>query len=293
MHRIKIFFCFFILLLVSSISCTLFKHKKSIAVLPGTWQITPIVIDGDCKDWPSPYPNYDSKSMVAYATSNDNNYLYVTMQTGDELTQMKILKMGMTVSIDTNGKKSPQFNINYPLQNDNTMLIDMPASNEKQKNDLHPSISTKQRIQKINAMAKEANQFALDGFTNCNGVYMLSQTTACGIKVKLSIDEYKELVWEAAIPFKVIYNKDTLSMADAGKPISVCFAVKGVAKPSSKSNETAQTTPMASNAAGGRSNSMKGGGGGFNNSSSDPNFHLYESTKTWKQFGLTKGNVSK
>ncbi len=291
MHRKKILFSFSILLLVSSNSCTLFKHNKSTASLPGTWQVTPIVIDGDSKDWPSPYPNYDSKSMVAYSTSNDNNYLYVTMETGDELTQMKILKMGMTVSIDTNGKKSPQFNINYPLQNDNTMLMDIPSSNEKQKNDTHPSISTKQKIQKINAMAKEANQFALDGFINCNGVYMLSQTTACGIKVKLSIDEYKELVWEAAIPFKVIYNKDTLSLADAGKPISVCFAVKGITKPASKSNESGQTTPMASNAAGGRSNSMKGGGGGFNNSSSDPNFHLYESTKTWKQFGLAKGNV--
>src|SRR5580658_13617 len=86
-------------LLIFCSSCGGSKHKKSKDFMPGTWQATPITIDGDSKDWPSPYPNFDSKAKIAYATSNDKQFLYITMQTGDEMTQTKILKQGMIVSI--------------------------------------------------------------------------------------------------------------------------------------------------------------------------------------------------
>ncbi len=72
-------------IVVTSSSCNSSKHSgKSHSSVPGTWQAEPIVIDGDSKDWPSPYPNYDSKAMVAYATSNDRKNLYLTVETGDE-----------------------------------------------------------------------------------------------------------------------------------------------------------------------------------------------------------------
>src|ERR1700733_16221077 len=99
-------FLFSFVSILSILSCGSSHHSgKGKAVLPGTWQPEPIVIDGDSKDWPSPYPNYDAKAMVAYATSNDKENLYITMETGDELTQIKILKQGMIVSIDTSGNK--------------------------------------------------------------------------------------------------------------------------------------------------------------------------------------------
>src|SRR4051812_31694016 len=106
-----------LLILAMASSCGGSKHSGSKNLAPGTWQATPIIIDGDSKDWPSPYPNYDSKAMIAYASSNDAQNLYITMQTGDELALMKILKQGMTVSIDTGGSKDATFQINYPLSN--------------------------------------------------------------------------------------------------------------------------------------------------------------------------------
>src|ERR1043165_9727738 len=101
------------------LSCSSAKHgRRNSDVVPGTWQTSPIVIDGDSKDWPSPYPNYDSKAMVAYATSNDRNNLYITMQTGDDLTQLNALRQRIIVSLDTGGGKTATFHINYPLLND-------------------------------------------------------------------------------------------------------------------------------------------------------------------------------
>jgi len=268
-------------------SCNSSKHSgTSKDSLPGTWQSLPVTIDGDSKDWPSPYPNYDAKSIVAYATSNDRQNLYITMETGDEMTQMKILKQGMTLMIDTNGKKDPQLKINYPLQNDND-----PLDLARDENLLHKDKGDKAHHweKKIAKSAEQANQFSVEGFKNCSGGFAITQTTACGIKIKLRIDDYKQLVWEAMIPFKAIYNKDVITAAEAGRPISVCFVVKGFKNPGAKSQD---------NPTGGTNNNMggvgmnsgvgrgggKGGGGG--RAADTPMEHLYENTKTWKQFGL-------
>lgn len=277
--------------LTGFLSCGSAHHSGgSKSVVPGTWQSTPIVIDGDSKDWPSPYPNYDAKAMVAYSTSNDAQNLYITMETGDEMTQMKILKQGMTVSIDTNGKKDPQFNINYPLQNDNEPL-ELVKQDHGQKS--KSQLVTRQFDQKINKILQEANQFSLDGFTNCTGGFMISQTAPCGIKIRARIDEYKELVWEAVVPFKVLFNKDSISATDAARTISICFAVKGF-KPNAPKNDNNANSGMNNGMGGaGTNSSMHGGGrgggrggGGNHNSAQDPMQHLYESTKTWKHFGI-------
>lgn len=292
MRSVITVFCFVFLLLF--VSCGGARHTaKSSAALPGTWQSQPIVIDGDSKDWPSPYPNYDAKAKVAYATSNDRENLYITMETGDEMTQIKILKQGMTVSIDTGGHKSADFNINYPLQNDNEPL-------ELSKKDFGPKkggmddYENKQLEKKISKSAQDANQFSLDGFMHCNGGFMAKQTTPCGIAVRMRIDEYKELVWEAVIPFKAIYNKETISAADAGKPISVCFAVKAFKKADSKNSGGDNNTGGGMNngmGGAGMNSSMQGRGrgggrGGNRGKAEDPMQHLYENTKTWKFFGI-------
>ncbi len=261
------------------------KNAKSQAVLPGNWQATPIVIDGDNKDWPSPYPNYDSKGKVAYATSNDLNYIYITMETGDELTQMKVLKGGMTVSVDTGGKKNLDFNINYPLENDN-MELDLPQTMDGQKD---AAVQFGRQLgQRVRKSMELANQFTLDGFSGCSGGYMINQSVPCGVKLRAHINEYKELVWEVAIPVRSLYNKESLNLADAGKPISVCFSIKGLKAPKTKSVENANGGMNQSMGAGGsgRNAAMGGGMGGSRGRTSNPLDHLYTSTKTWKQFSL-------
>jgi hypothetical protein len=267
--------------------CNGSKHSSSKASPPGTWQSTPIVIDGDSKDWPSPYPNYDSKAMIAYASSNDAQNLYITMETGDQTALMKILKQGMTVSVDTGGNKDHQFKINYPLPNDNEPFDYTKAEHAKTKEG-GSSLLTRQSEQKISRMVQDANQYSLEGFSGCTGGYLVSQTLPCGIKVKARFDEYKELVWEAVVPFKAIYGRD-VTAADAGKQVNVCFLVKGFKAPGPKNADNA-TNGMNSGMGGAGSNSaMRSGprsGGGRRTDSQDPMQHLYETTKTWKQFGI-------
>jgi hypothetical protein len=279
-----------ICVLVSSCSR---RDKRSRAVLPGTWQSTPIVIDGDSKDWPSPYPNYDSKAMVAYATSNDKYNLYITLESGDEMTQMKILKRGLTVSIDTGGKKEPEFSINYPLENDNDPL-EFPKKEDMPKGESKTAFMDKQMGSKIKKSVVDANQLSLSGFIMGNGGFMVSQSSASGIKVMVKIDEYNELVWEAVVPFKAIYGVDSLSASYSGKPISVCYAVKGFKFPESKTGgDNNMGNSSAANGGGGGMGGRGMGGGRAGNmgsnkgtSSENPLQQLYDNTKTWKIFGV-------
>ncbi len=284
MHLSKIYiasstvlFCFFI-------SCGgSVRSGKSAASFPGTWQATPITIDGNSKDWPSPYPNYDAKAMVAYATSNDANNLYVSLEAGEERTLMKILKQGLTISIDTGGKKSAQFHINYPLQNDNE-IFDIENVHESRSH-----IALKQSEMRINRLIQTASQFSLEGFEGCNGGYMISQVVPCGIKVKARMDEYKQFIWEAAIPFRAIYGRDSITAADAGKPISVCYIVKGFKTATKTSGGGGGDNNSMGNLAGtaGNNSRMRNNPGtGASSGTLDPNQHYYQTTKTWKQFGL-------
>lgn len=276
-------FCF---IAAGFISCGTLHHTNKQETLPGTWQAQPIIIDGDNKDWPSPYPNYDAKAKVAYATSNDAQNLYITVETGDEMTQVKMLKQGMAVSIDTGGKKDAQFHLNYPLPNENEP-IDLFKQDLLVK-DSRGSLIKRQSEQRINKLSQEANQFSLEGFGGCNGGYVVTQQVPCGIKVRAHIDEYKELVWEAVIPLKLIYNKETITAADAGHPISVCFSIKGF-KGGGGKNPNAGGNPGMNDGMGGagRNSAMQGGGAqGGRANANDPLQPLYESTKTWKQFSL-------
>jgi hypothetical protein len=272
-------------------SCGVFSRSgKTPASMPGQWQASPIVIDGDSKDWPSPYPKYDAKAMVAYATSNDGKNLYISMQSGDELTQMKILKQGLTVSIDTTGRKEAQLHINFPMPSDNDIIE--VAKQEEGMNRSMGMPRGKKLEQKLATAAKNANQLSLEGFAGCSGGYASTQTNACGIKVMMRMDEFKELVWEAVVPLKAIYHKDSITAADAGKPISVCFAVKAF-KPTGIKNADNSGPSMANTMGGGAgmNSAMRNGGGlnrggGARTNTDNPMQHLYDNTKTWKQFGI-------
>lgn len=276
-------------------ACSSSKHSGSSSHLPGTWQAQPVVVDGNNNEWPSPYPSYDAKAMIGYAMSNDSNNLYLTIETGDEMTQMKILKAGMTLWIDTSGGKNQNMAINFPLPNNNEPL-DLTKSGKRrdQGTDTDPAYgenitgTIKGLSPKIQRALDEARQMTIDGFSACNGGFMIKQENNCGIQVIVSMDEYKELIYEAAIPFKSLYGR-SINKRDLGRHISVCFAIKGFKAPSSNNNvsDANRSNHGASGMGGG---GMGGGGmrgGGMHSAgTNNPRQHLYESTKTWKQFGL-------
>ncbi|XZF12488.1 hypothetical protein ACTHGU_11905 [Chitinophagaceae bacterium MMS25-I14] len=270
-------------------SCGGSKHSQS-SKKQGTWQAQPVVIDGANNDWPSPYPLYDSKAKIGYAASNDRDNLYITMQTGDRQTIMKILRNGLTVWIDTSGRKSQQMSINYPVEN-----TEMPTRTGKEEGEMEKADMAMRRQR----MVDNARNMSLNGFAGCNGDFLVKQANNCGIVVRIGFDEYNTLIWEASVPLKAIY-KPQLTAADAGKPVSICFAIKGMKQPKQDENGGNAGGGMRGGggmSGGGMGGGMRGGGGGMRggggrggamgrNSDGTSREDLFESTRTWYQTGL-------
>jgi len=284
-------------LIITTISCKSSKHSTVKRTKPGTWQVQPITVDGYNNDWPSPYPEYDDKAQLGYAVSNDKNNLYITVETGDPATQLKIIREGLTVWIDKKGEKNEQTAINFPIPNETKesgstgqgggAYGQSSAQQQKQRMDLEDRVKR--------ALAG-ANEYSLQGFKSCNLQFPLLENDSCGIVVRMAIDSDNELVWEAVVPFKTFYSKAELTRPDRGRAISVCFETTAMKRPAGQGNHSGggnggggMRPSIGMGGMGGMGMRMGGGGshGNRNNqNANDPMEAAYKSTKTWKQVGL-------
>ena len=275
-------------------------HTKRV---PGVWQETPVTIDGSNKDWPSPYPAYDDKAMIGYAVSNDRENLYITVETGDQATQLKILRNGLTVWIDKTGGKNEVTAINYPIPSTyNTIKGDGDRGEQSLQMPAQGGDIQKQRLamtERIKKQIAEAREFSLEGFKACNAQFPLLERDSCGIKVSMALDEDNELVWEAVIPLKTFYYKQQVEPHDKGKELSICIETTGLTRPAgqkqpgggrSSGGGFRPSIGMGMGCGLGMSMGNRGGmgGGGRNHSNTQDNSMdaLYKSTKTFKTFGL-------
>jgi hypothetical protein len=246
----------------------------------GTWQQTPVVIDGKNNDWPAPYPFYDYKSHLSYAISNDKDNLYITVEAGDQITMTKLLRQGFVVYVDPTSGKDQSKSIAYP----------MPSSEAETKwskqtpGDMRETEATKQnRIVQMMKMVDESHGINITGFKgSCNGILEVKQKNDCGIVTAMDIDEYGSLVWEVKLPFKAFY-KEQLVQADNGKVMQVCLATTGFKNP------VVKTAPQGGGGSAGMPG-MNGGRGGMNRGASsradDSRELLFQSTKTWVNIPL-------
>ncbi len=81
------------------------------------WQATPVVADGNAKEWSVPLGFYDGETKLQYTFSNDTKNLYLCMKAVDEKTQLKIIRAGLQVWVDTTGKNKHQTGILFPMAN--------------------------------------------------------------------------------------------------------------------------------------------------------------------------------
>ena len=302
-----------VLLLVTStflFSCKSNKHSKS-KRLPGVWQAQPIKIDGKNNDWPSPYPEYDDKAMLGYAVSNDKENLYITVETGDLATELKILRNGLTVWIDRKGDKDEVTAINFPIPQEksgNGKEKEQSESNRPARGNWQQGqgggagAQDKMRLQmedRVKRALQEANEYSLQGFKSCNMQFPIMENDSCGIKIRMDIDTDNEFVWEAVVPLRTFYFKNEITRADKGRPISICFETEASKRPAGQGQgggggnggNGGGMRPSMGFGPGGMGMRMGGGGGrGGRSNQSNPNNTmmepLYKSTKTYKKFGL-------
>jgi hypothetical protein len=176
------FFAFALLIFVS-VSVLSAKEKS----VESVWASSPLKIDGLADDWENDSLLAEKKVKVEYAFRNDSDILYVYFKFNDAQFLSSIESTGMTLWIDTKGKKNKNLGVKFTKKK--ISADEFIAAMEKQKGTLTDE-------QKENLRASE--------------FYFVSQTEAVNKKGNpIEQSEGREAVKVAA--FNVSIQKDTVA----------------------------------------------------------------------------------
>lgn len=120
--------------LLLSTGVTLAQSKKSVP--SNSWATMPVTADGILNEWKSPLLDYDEKSYLAYEISNDSTNLYVAITTLDAATQVNIMRAGITLGINIDGKKKANTTVSYPQVAGNILYAERRYNSNRQSGDV-------------------------------------------------------------------------------------------------------------------------------------------------------------
>ncbi|OFW21687.1 MAG: hypothetical protein A3G21_14940 [Acidobacteria bacterium RIFCSPLOWO2_12_FULL_66_21] len=83
--------------------------------LESRWRDRAIAIDGDSVDWPGPLVPFDDKHAMTFGAANDGEFLYVAVIAGDQTARMQIVREGLVIWFDPDGKDKKRFGIKFPI----------------------------------------------------------------------------------------------------------------------------------------------------------------------------------
>ena len=74
-------------------------------------------IDGDLKEWGDSLRYYDAGQKINYTLASDKDNIYIAIRLKDRFDQIRLLNAGLTLGINTKGKKSDIYTITFPAPN--------------------------------------------------------------------------------------------------------------------------------------------------------------------------------
>jgi hypothetical protein len=237
-----------------------FMTSCSTTVYQNLWQSKPIEADGNSNEWSMPLRFYDKNSKLCYTVTNDSVNLYLCIRATDEQIQMKILRAGMQLWIDTTGKNKQQVGILFPYTSIGRNAPPPTEIMQGQKPGINAMM--KKFISKYNEMQLIGFKPPIAGLIPLKNDY--------GISVGINMDSTNLLVFEAVVPFKTFY-KQTLSASDSTKIFGITIIINAMQMPQMSRNTTSGDMQSGGNmkGGGGPPNGMQGGGGPPMQGSSD------------------------
>jgi hypothetical protein len=229
---------------------------------------------------------YDEKSKLQYEVSNDYKNLYICLKATDQQSQMKIMRAGMTVGIDTLGKKSPQVEILFPFPVAHQKNGSSGNSNDN-KRDWHNKSDTSNPRKHF---MSQYNEIHLSGFKPpVNGIVPLHNVY--GIYVNITWDSLNIMYYKAIIPFKTFF-KDSLIASDSSRIFDFSVTVNGIEMQHSEGGESG--SHGGGMHGGGMGGGMRGGGmggygggGHYGGGGSDVRSSMFETNKFYTRIKLS------
>lgn len=79
-------------------------------------------------------PVYNVDAKLGYTITRDQSYLYITLDSNEKTTQIKMLQNGISIYFDTNGKKNKDISVKYPLAKKKQTLSVEEMKDMREKN---------------------------------------------------------------------------------------------------------------------------------------------------------------
>lgn len=99
------------------------------------WAPVPVTADGMLNEWKVPLQGFDDRSQISYQITNDSVNLYLAISTMDERTQINIMRAGITLGVNINGKKQVVSSVSYPEIDGNILFAQHRHSASRQSPD--------------------------------------------------------------------------------------------------------------------------------------------------------------
>jgi len=176
-----------------------------------------IRIDGNASEWNGRFQAYQVVNRMFYTVSNDDSNLYLTVFLKDKEAVSKILRGGLTFSIDFPPKNTNDISITYPaIPNKRSTALNLLKNSPNIYNILiEDSITNKS---KIDSLSLASNQQIEDLFKEIQvtGIKELTEPlisiyNSQNIQVAALLNKRMEYTYELALPLKYlndVYKSD-------------------------------------------------------------------------------------
>lgn len=152
--------------------------------------VKPFKADGVSNEWNEPLNQYNDATKLAFALANDDKNLYIIIESLDPQTTFSVLRGGITLNINTEGKKKDGMKLTFPL------MDRPPMPKEGEEHLEHIPLSPDGATQDPVAMNKSIR---VSGFKNiADGE--LPAMNQDGIETGMSIHPNRDLIYELSIP---------------------------------------------------------------------------------------------
>lgn len=228
------------------------KTSETLKVPPAN-----VKIDGNLRDWGDSLRYHNEEKKLDYSLANDQDNLYMAIRLSDHTEQMRVLAAGLTVSINTKGKKKEEYSITFPVGDQGSA----PGFGRHNMN-MADSVTQADRDELMRARLTRLRNIKVVGFPDIEGD-MITTSNTYGIHTAIDYDANGYLVYEAAIPLKFFHTdpKDK-------KEWAFDFKINGINRQAIAGGEKGSSEGMGGGGMGrggrggmGGSGGMHGGGG--------------------------------
>jgi|EP01037_Dinobryon_pediforme_P015114 YD repeat-containing protein len=248
-----------------------------------------ITIDGDIKEWGDSLRYYNAEKRINYSIANTKDTLYMAIRVNDRSEQMRILRAGITFSIDPKGKKKETYSITFPLN----VAGGAPVADLK-KDEAPVDVTQEDRDELMRARLTNLRGIKVVGFKDIEGD-MITTSNTYGFQTAVNYDDKGYLICEAAIPMSFFHADDLIKNEWAFN-----FKINGLQRKSPGENGGQEGQQGGRGGRGGGEGGGFGGGGGRGGRGGRGGSHnseafgpagqgeMFKSEDFWEKFYLAK-----